>query len=112
MASPVGKLENESRVVAGDGPAKSDNVAVVAQRLGVLDELDRIVVATETLFPGPVKVEVMWDPEIDDLVFLVLNVIARGTDGEVMARLDEWYLESARIAGKNANYLTISVDME
>ncbi|HVC94955.1 MAG TPA: hypothetical protein VND64_14765 [Pirellulales bacterium] len=112
MASPTKKLGYEPRVECDTGREKSEDVAFVARQLGVVDELARIVAASEALFPGPVKVEVMWDPEIDELVFLVFNVFARGTDTEVMAHIDEWYRESTRIAGKNANYFTISLDMK
>ncbi|HUY33664.1 MAG TPA: hypothetical protein VMV69_13015 [Pirellulales bacterium] len=112
MASPARKLDYEPRVECDTGQEKSEDVAVVARQLGVVDELEQIVATSETLFPGPVNVEVMWDPEIDELIFLVINVIASGTDTQVMALMDQWYSESLRIAGKKSAYFTISVDME
>jgi len=112
VASPTRKLDHEPRAECGTRREKSEDVAFVARQLGVVDELARIVAASEALFPGPVKVEAMWDAEIEELVFLVFNVFARRTDTDVMAHIDEWYRESTRIAGKNANYFTISVDMK
>jgi hypothetical protein len=112
MASPARKLDYEHRAQCNTGEEKSQDVAFVARQLGVVEELERIVAATENLFPGPVRVEVMWDPEIDESVFLVVNVVARGNDTQVMGSMDQWYSESSRIAGKNANYFTISLDVE
>jgi hypothetical protein len=112
MASPAPELHAESGVACVTREEQSKHVADTAQRLGVVDELRRVQAATERLFPGMVNIEVMQDPEINDLVFLVFNVVGRGADAEVMARMDQWYSESTRIAGKNASFFTISVDVD
>lgn len=65
-------------------------LAIVAQRLGVEDQLVGVVAMTEELFGKPVQVQVLHDPEEPADIRISLRVDPKSAPHDAERRQSEW----------------------
>jgi hypothetical protein len=85
------------------------DVLFAAERLGVASVLADVWGMTQTLFPGPIGLNVVPDPEIAELTILEFQVTARGSIPEIQQVESEWIRRSFDIAGEESVALTICI---
>ncbi|HVC97115.1 MAG TPA: hypothetical protein VND64_25780 [Pirellulales bacterium] len=80
------------------------------RRMGVLAEWQAIKDLTTELFPGPMELEVVRDPELSGDVYLWIRVLSTATVEEALAREMNWINRSIDAAGEQAGLFRVSVD--
>jgi hypothetical protein len=110
----IADLEREvqSLRVAAESLAKQQTSDAPIEPGGTNDfhgTVSAIVKLTQQLFPGPVSIELLADPESPADAFVVLNVEASGDEKRLLERQCEWHERIAALTERDTIAFRLSI---